>query len=417
MRTEKGSPLHRHSFILQESPSPHFNLRKIRPMAGQSVTHFHSPENGESSFVIRVRQQPPDPIELLNLASDAIIVCETDRRINFWNAGAAAMYGWSVQEALGKNIHELLKTTFPESRESVREALLEYGVWEGELTHVTKNGKGIVVTSKHVLQKDENGMPVRILEINRDITTRKLMEDELKRSQSELEKIVDQRTAALRHLSSQLMHVQDTERRRIARELHDSVGQYLAASKMQLNSLACHVQPEGREILATLQEYIERSLRETRTLSYLLHPPLLDESGLVSAIRWYVEGFAQRSGIEAKLDLPGDLGRLPETTELALFRILQESLTNVHRHSNSSRVRIGLVRKKQRVTLAIRDFGSGMPAQTLDAFHRKGANGGVGLAGMRERVNDLDGHFEIKSNPYGTVVFVSVPVPCEEHSR
>src|SRR5437868_1075391 len=163
-----------------------------------------SPDNGRSSFTRRVRRSL-DPIELLNLASDAIIACGTDRRINFWNPGAAAMYGWSVQEALGKNIHDLLKTTFPESRESVWHALLEHGVWEGELTHVSKTGDGIVVTSKHVLQKDENGTPVRILEINLDITKRKLMEEELKRSQSELEEIVEQRTAALRYLSSHLM--------------------------------------------------------------------------------------------------------------------------------------------------------------------------------------------------------------------
>jgi PAS domain S-box-containing protein len=383
-------------------------------MANPQIVRSPSRDNG-NPIVVRNVGLPPDPIELLNLASDAIIVCGTDRRINFWNAGAAAMYGWSVQEVLGKNIHELLKTTFPESRESLRHALLEHGVWEGELTHLTKNGEEIVVTSKHVLQRDESGIPVRILEINRDITRRKLIEEEVKRSQLELEKIVDQRTAALRHLSSQLMHVQDMERRRIARELHDSVGQYLIASKMQLNSLSCHVPAEGQEILATLHECIESSLRETRTLSYLLHPPLLDESGLESAIRWYVEGFAQRSGIEAKLDLPGNLGRLPEITELALFRILQESLTNVHRHSGSSRVHIRLVREKQQVTLTVTDFGSGMPAQTLEAFHRKGANG-VGLAGMRERVNDLGGHFEIKSNPDGTVVAVSIAVPAEQHS-
>jgi len=378
-------------------------------MANQGVARSFSRDADEPSF-LRTVTQSPDPVELLNLASDAIIVCSTDRRVTFWNSGATAMYGWGVQEVLGKNVHELLNTTFPESRESVWHALLEYGVWDGELTHVAKNGRRIVVTSKHVLQKNEKGRPVRILEINRDITNRKSMEEELKRSQSELEKIVDQRTAALRHLSSQLMHIQDAERRRIARELHDSVGQYLTASKIELKSLGCHVAAEGQGILANLQEYLDRSLRETRTLSYLLHPPLLDEAGLVSAISWYVEGFAQRSGIKAEVDLPGDLGRLPEAIELALFRILQESLTNVHRHSNSSRVHIGLFRSKQQVTLAIRDFGFGMPAQTLDAFHRKGGNGGVGLAGMRERVNDLGGQFEIKSNQNGTLVSVSIPV-------
>ena len=381
-------------------------------MDNQSVARSRSPDNGTPSFVKNVRRAP-DPIELLNLASDAIIVCSTDRRIDFWNSGAAEMYGWRAEEVLGENVHDLLATTFSESRESVWHVLLAHGVWEGELTHRTKNGQEIVVTSKHVLQRDENGVPVRILEINRDITKRKLMEGELKRNQSELEELVDQRTVALRQLSTQLMHVQDTERRRIARELHDSVGQYLTATKMQLSSLASHVPADGQEILASLQEYVERSLSETRTLSYLLHPPLLDESGLVSAIKWYAEGFAQRSGIDAKLDLPSDLGRLPETIELALFRILQESLTNVHRHSRSSRVDIGLSREKKKVMLAVKDFGSGMSAETLERFQDKGTNSGVGLVGMRERVKDLGGCFEIKSNHNGTSIFASIPLSAK----
>ena len=225
---------------------------------------------------------------------------------------------------------------------------------------------------------------------------------------------MEQRTSALRYLSSHLMRVQDEERRKIARELHDSLGQYLTATKMQLDTLACHVPAEHHEILVTAQECVERSLSETRTLSYLLHPPLLDESGLVSAIKWYVEGLAQRSGIEAQLDLPDDLGRLPESVELALFRILQESLTNVHRHSGSPRVQIELTREERRLSLVIRDFGSGIPAATLEAFQRNGGNCGVRLSGMRERVNDLGGHFEIRSNKDGTVVLVSISMVDEE---
>jgi len=181
---------------------------------------------------------------------------------------------------------------------------------------------------------------------------------------------------------------------------------------MQLDSLAGHVPAEGQEFLVAALECVERSLSETRTLSYLLHPPLLDESGLASAIRWYAEGLVQRSGIDAKLDLANDLGRLPETVELALFRILQESLTNVHRHSGSSRVHIWLKGEKQQVTLGVRDFGSGMPAETLDAFQRHG-NGGVGLPGMQERVKDLGGRFEIRSNRDGTVIVVSIPLGAE----
>lgn len=353
-------------------------------------------------------------MELLNLASDAIIVCAVDRTIKFWNSGAVTMYGWTVEEAVGRNVHELLKTTFPESREALRAALLANGIWEGELIHVSKTGKPIVVTSKHVLQRDEQGEPVRILEINRDITTRKLMEQELKHSQAELEKIVGQRTAALRALSTRLMRVQDEERRRIARELHDSLGQYLTDAQIRLDMLSAHVPAAQSETLALARRSIERSIIETRTLSYLLHPPLLDEAGLVSAVRWYVEGFAQRSGIEADLKLPSDLGRLPEPVETAVFRILQESLTNVHRHSGSKRVQVELARNKNQMTLSVRDFGRGIPMESLEASQPNGANVGVGLAGMRERVNDLGGRLDIQSTGKGTLIMVSVPLPAEQ---
>jgi signal transduction histidine kinase len=279
---------------------------------------------------------------------------------------------------------------------------------------VSKAGKPIVVTSKHVLQRDKKGEPVRILEINRDITSRKLMEQELKHSQAELEKIVGQRTAALRALSSRLLRVQDEERRRIARELHDSLGQYLTDAQIRLDMLSAHVPAAQAETLALARRSIERSIVETRTLSYLLHPPLLDEAGLASAVRWYVEGFGQRSGIEAQLKLPSDLGRLPETVETAVFRILQESLTNVHRHSGSKRVQVELAKNNDQMILTVRDFGRGMPAESLDGSLANGRNLGVGLAGMRERVNDLGGRLDIQSTGNGTLLLVAIPLPAQE---
>lgn len=359
-------------------------------------------------------QLPSNAIELLNLADDAIVVCAVDRTIMFWNSGAVAMYGWTAEEAVGQNIHELLKTTFPESREALRNILFANGIWEGELIHVSKSGKPIVVTSKHVLQRDEAGEPIRILEINRDITSRKLMEQELKHSQAELEKIVGQRTAALRALSSRLMRVQDEERRRIARELHDSLGQYLTDVQIRLDMLSAHVPAAQAEILAIARRSNERSIVETRTLSYLLHPPLLDEAGLASAVRWYVEGFAERSGIEAQLQLAPDLGRLPETVETAVFRILQESLTNVHRHSGSKSVQVELAKARDQLILTVRDFGRGIPAESLEASQPNGRNVGVGLAGMRERVNDLGGRLDIQSSSKGTLLTVLVPLPAEQ---
>ena len=361
-----------------------------------------------------IAQLPFNAIDLLNLAGDAIVVCALDRTITFWNSGAVAMYGWTVEEALRQNIHELLKTTFPESRDAVRNALFTNGIWEGELVHLSKSGKPIVVTSKHVLERDGGAEPIRILEINRDITGRKLMEQELKHSQVELEKIVGLRTAALRTLSSRLMRVQDQERRRIARELHDSLGQYLTDAQIRVDMLTAHVPDAQQETLAAARQSIARSIVETRTLSYLLHPPLLDEAGLASAVRWYVEGFAERSGILAQLKLPSDLGRLPETVETAVFRILQESLTNVHRHSGSKSVQVELAKNRGQMILTVRDFGRGIPAESLENSQPNTKSVGVGLAGMRERVNDLGGRLDIQSSTQGTLITVSVPLPAEE---
>lgn len=239
-------------------------------------------------------------------------------------------------------------------------------------------------------------------------------ETRLRLANGELESVVQKRTMALRHLSSKLMRVQDEERRRIARNLHDSLGQYLASVKMNLDQLSHSATTKQAELLTEALKSVEQSLVETRTLSFLLHPPLLDEVGFASAARWFTDEFAKRSGIEVKLDLSNGTNRLPELAEIALFRILQESLTNVHRHSGSLRVHIGLTQENKRLTLTVRDFGCGMPVESVDAFQSKGTNCGVGLAGMRERVNDLGGQFEIKSNQDGTVVSVSIPVPAEE---
>ena len=155
-----------------------------------------------------------------------------------------------------------------------------------------------------------------------------------------LESEVQRRTSALQHLSAKLMRSQDEERRRIARNLHDSLGQELTSIKLNLESLRLSDAPNKDEVLSSALESVERSIVETRTLSCLLHPPLIDEVGFASAARWFTDQFAKRSGIEVKLDLPDGMDRLPELAEIALFRILQESLTNVHRHSGTSAVEI-----------------------------------------------------------------------------
>ncbi len=210
-----------------------------------------------------------------------------------------------------------------------------------------------------------------------------------------------------RRLSVRVLQLQDEERRKFSRELHDSLGQLLAVAKMHM-SVLLEKNPHD-ELLKEIDKLLNESVTETRTISHLLHPPLLDEVGLASAARWYVEGFATRSGIELTTDIPDELGRLPRPAELVLFRVLQESLTNIHRHSKSLRAEISLHSSKAAVILQIRDYGKGMPREMLTNFLSTGTNVGVGLAGMRERVREQGGRFDIQSDKTGTTITVTMP--------
>jgi signal transduction histidine kinase len=242
-----------------------------------------------------------------------------------------------------------------------------------------------------------------------EIAERRLVEEKLRRSQSELESLVEQRTAALRQLSSRLLNLQDTERRRIARELHDSLGQYLVALKLNVEIL--RRSPAQRELWSQSEELMERCIAEVRTLSYLLHPPTMDAVGIASAARWYVEGFGLRSGLKLTLDAPNDPVRLPDAIELALFRVLQEALTNVHRHSGASTADILIRRSSGQVILEVNDNGHGMSQEMLDRFHEAGTGTGVGLMSMHERARELGGTIQIESGSTGTSMRIAIPVP------
>jgi signal transduction histidine kinase len=242
-----------------------------------------------------------------------------------------------------------------------------------------------------------------------EIAERRVAEEKLRRSQSELESLVEQRTAALRQLSSRLLNLQDTERRRIARELHDSLGQYLVALKLNVEIL--RRSPAQMELWSQSEELMERCIAEVRTLSYLLHPPTMDAVGIASAARWYVEGFGLRSGLKLTLDAPDDPVRLPDAIELALFRVLQEALTNVHRHSGASAANILIRRSSGQVVLEVSDNGHGMSQEMLDRFREAGTGTGVGLMSMHERARELGGTIQIESGSTGTSMRIAIPVP------
>jgi len=247
----------------------------------------------------------------------------------------------------------------------------------------------------------------RQYEVRDHLREKNAAEEALRRAHDALESLVEQRTNALRRLSVKLLRVQDEERRRIARELHDSLGQDLTAAKISLDLLA----QDGRfdsSHLRDVQELVDRSISDTRTLSHLLHPPLLDEAGFASAAKWYVEGFGKRSGISTRLHLPEHIHRLPRRMETALFRIMQEALTNVHRHSKSRAVEVRVTIDEKCVILTVKDFGVGVPSEVLDRFWKTGSVG-VGLAGIRERLKELGGRLEIESNAGGTMLRATIP--------
>ncbi|MGA7293723.1 MAG: CHASE3 domain-containing protein [Terriglobales bacterium] len=231
------------------------------------------------------------------------------------------------------------------------------------------------------------------------------------KAREDAERLARDTEDSLRRLTGRLLQLQDAERRKFSRELHDSLGQYLVGVKMNLEMYSSQ---RKDSLLEEAVQLLDQSIAETRTISHLLHPPLLDEAGLASAARWYLEGFAQRSGVEVNLDLPDDLRRLPKPVALGLFRVLQESLTNIHRHSKSSRADISLEFSADTVVLKVRDYGKGITPELIEGIQRKGTNSGVGLAGMRERIRELGGHLNIRPCTPGTLISATLPLSESE---
>lgn len=234
-------------------------------------------------------------------------------------------------------------------------------------------------------------------------------------SHAQLESVILERTAELQNLSQRLLRVQDEERRKLARDLHDSTGQTLAALKISVLLLQqnCNQEPSTLGCMSEVVALTDQAINEIRTMSYLLHPPLLDEVGFPCAAEWYVDGFAKRSGINVSLDLATDRGRLPKSMEIVLFRVLQESLTNVHRHSGASQVSVCFQRQSKTVTLEVRDFGRGIAAERLAGLRETRGEAGVGLTGMRERLNELNGYLEIESDSHGTSIRAIIPLTAK----
>ncbi len=274
-----------------------------------------------------------------------------------------------------------------------------------------------------------------LINAQRDLVQRNVRmeraEESLRKAQQDLEQQVQARTQQLEHtlsafqeevnvrrsaeeklraLSLTILRLQDEERRRVARDLHDTAGQTLTALKLTLNRLQAIVliTPPTAEMFTDLNQLADHALQEIRTTSYLLHPPLLDEAGLASAATWFIDGFNKRSPIQVKLHLPEHI-RLPSAVEIVLFRVLQESLTNVTRHSGTSIVEVFLESNERSVLLSVRDYGRGISAEDLLKINRTGGDIGVGISGMRERLKELGGSLDIQSDKTGTLLMACVP--------
>ena len=302
---------------------------------------------------------------------------------------------------------------------TIREAVRTKSMFE--LEHRVRRTDGTLgwTNSRAVPLLNVNGEILEWFGAASDVTARKEAEENFRKLAQTLDAEVRARTRELeeqsnqvRELSWRLLTSQDEERRHIARELHDSAGQTLTVLGISLAQLAQKTgrnAPEFATETEQIQETVQQLHREIRTTSYLLHPPLLDENGLYSAISWYLQGLLERSGLEVQLDIPKEFGRLPRDMELVIFRLVQECLTNIHRHSESETASIRIAREPNQISLDIRDQGKGMSPARLAEI--QSGRSGVGIGGMRERLRQFEGIMKIESDSSGTRIFATIPLP------
>ncbi len=350
----------------------------------------------------------------------AIFFLDPKGIVTTWNQGAQAIKGYTRDEVLGQHFSKFYLPEAVQSGWPMRE--LELAAKEGRFAdegwRVKKDGSSFWASVTITAVRDDNGELIGFSKVTRDLTERKLNEERIQDLNQELrmrlsqlaesQRVVELRTLELQRLSSQLLRVQDSERQRLARELHDELGQQLSGLGMILGM----VEKAGNNPqISQAAELAETALKTVRNLSYLLHPPLLDEVGLTAALDWYVGGLAKRNGLEASLSLkPTSFPRLHKDIEITIFRIVQESLTNAYRHAETKSARVDVEKQADTVTVTVRDYGKGLPPEMFEGGRMTPRLFGVGLSGMRERVRQFGGELSVSREEPGTKVEAKIPL-------
>jgi PAS domain S-box-containing protein len=342
---------------------------------------------------------------LLELTQDCVFVIDMEGSVQFWSRGAEAMLGYSKAEAAGKIAHELLHTEFPLPFEEITADLMRMGHWEGDLIKTARDGRRVVVASRWALQWGKRDQAPRVLVINSDITERKRTEESLVLQKEQL-----------RALAERLQWVREEDRKRVARDLHDQIGQILTAIKMDMTWMTRHLPASEVDVLTRLQESIQAindGVKAVRTICSGLRPGVLDDLGLAAAIEWQASEFASRNDVRCQVSVPPVDLHLDGDRATATFRIFQECLTNVIRHAQAKSVRVALVQDEENILLVVEDDGVGFCESDLS-----NSFGSLGLLGMKERAQYCGGDVNISSFPgQGTKVTIRVPVDTPRAER
>jgi len=342
---------------------------------------------------------------LLELTQDSVFVIDMEGRVLFWSRGAEAMMGYTKGQAAGKIAHELLCTDFPQPFSEIKAELMRVGHWEGDLIKTAKDGRRVVVAGRWALQWGKRDQAPRVLVINSDITERKRGEESLVLQREQM-----------RALAERLQWVREEDRKQVARDLHDQIGQILTAIKMDMTWMSRHLPESEGEVLARLKESIQMindGVKAVRTICSGLRPGVLDDLGLAAAIEWQASEFTSRNGVQCQVTVPPVDLHLDGDRATATFRIFQECLTNVIRHAQAKSVRVALYQEEKSILLVVEDDGIGFCESGFS-----NSLGSLGLLGMKERAQFCGGDVRISSSPgNGTTVTVRVPVDIPRAER